>query len=102
MVNPFRGTWGVRSRVAAGAFACSTTITLASTLVSPAASAQQAQSYDRAAELVTALLHRLGYEPVHLGTLAAGRDLEPGEALFSGWSTSAELDLRRAEQVRAA
>lgn len=57
---------------------------------------------DRAAELVTALLHRLGYEPVHLGALAAGRDLEPGEALFSGWSTSAELDLRRAEQVRAA
>lgn len=57
---------------------------------------------DRAAELVTALLHRLGYEPVHLGALAAGRDLEPGEALFSGWFTSAELDLRRAEQVRAA
>ena len=57
---------------------------------------------DRAAELVTALLHRLGYEPVHLGALAAGRDLEPGEALFSGWSTSAELDLRRGEQVRAA
>ncbi|WP_434176484.1 FAD/NAD(P)-binding protein [Brachybacterium conglomeratum] len=57
---------------------------------------------DRAAELVTTLLHRLGYEPVHLGALAAGRDLEPGEALFSGWSTSAELDLRRAEHIRAA
>ena len=57
---------------------------------------------DRAAELVTALLHRLGYEPVHLGALAAGRDLEPGEALFSGWSTSAELDLRRTEHIRAA
>ncbi|MFC3404655.1 NAD(P)-binding domain-containing protein [Brachybacterium conglomeratum] len=57
---------------------------------------------DRAAELVTTLLHRLGYEPVHLGALAAGRDLEPGEALFSGWSTSEELGLRRAEQVRAA
>lgn len=57
---------------------------------------------DRAAELVTTLLHRLGYEPVRLGALAAGRDLEPGEALFSGWSTSAELDLRRAEHIRAA
>lgn len=57
---------------------------------------------DRAAELVTTLLHRLGYEPVHLGALAAGRDLEPGEALFSGWSTSAELDLRRTEHIRAA
>ena len=57
---------------------------------------------DRAAELVTTLLHRLGYEPVHLGALAAGRDLEPGEALFSGWSTSAELDLRRAQHIRAA
>ena len=57
---------------------------------------------DRAAELVTTLLHRLGYEPVHLGVLAAGRDLEPGEALFSGWSTSAELDLRRAQHIRAA
>lgn len=55
MVNPFRGTWGVRSRVAAGAFACSTTITLASTLVSPAANAQQAQSSDRAAELAAAV-----------------------------------------------
>lgn len=55
MVNPFRGTWGVRLRVAAGAFACSTTITLASTLVSPAASAQQAQSSDRAAELAAAV-----------------------------------------------
>lgn len=57
---------------------------------------------DRSAELVTTLLHRLGYEPVHLGALAAGRDLEPGEALFSGWSTSAELDLRRAQHIRAA
>ena len=57
---------------------------------------------DRAAELVGALLHRLGYEPVHLGALAAGRDLEPGEVLFSGWSTSEELGLRRASQVRAA
>ena len=57
---------------------------------------------DRAAELVTTLLHRLGYEPVHLGALAAGRDLEPGEALFSGWSTSAELELRRTEHIRAA
>ena len=57
---------------------------------------------DRAAELVGALLHRIGYEPVHLGALAEGRDLEPGEALFSGWSTSEELGLRRASQVRAA
>ena len=57
---------------------------------------------DRAAELVGALLHRIGYEPVHLGALAEGRDLEPGEALFSGWSTSEELGLRRAAQVRAA
>jgi predicted dinucleotide-binding enzyme/uncharacterized NAD(P)/FAD-binding protein YdhS len=57
---------------------------------------------ERAAELVVALLHRIGYEPVHLGALAAGRDLEPGEALFSGWSTSEELGLRRAQQVRAA
>jgi predicted dinucleotide-binding enzyme/uncharacterized NAD(P)/FAD-binding protein YdhS len=57
---------------------------------------------DRAAELVGALLHRIGYEPVHLGALAEGRDLEPGESLFSGWSTSEELGLRRAQQVRAA
>jgi len=57
---------------------------------------------ERAAELVGALLHRIGYEPVHLGALATGRDLEPGEALFSGWSTSEELGLRRAAQVRAA
>jgi predicted dinucleotide-binding enzyme len=57
---------------------------------------------DRAAELVGALLHRIGYEPVHLGALAEGRDLEPGEALFSGWTTSEELGLRRAAQVRAA
>ena len=56
----------------------------------------------RAGDLVAALLQRLGYEPVHLGALAAGRDLEPGEALFSGWSTREELGLRRAAQVRAA
>ncbi|MEE1650131.1 FAD/NAD(P)-binding protein [Brachybacterium sp. J144] len=55
-----------------------------------------------AAELVGSLLHRLGYDPVPLGPLAAGRDLEPGAALFSGWSTREELDLLRAAQVRAA
>lgn len=55
-----------------------------------------------AAQLVGSLLHRLGYDPVPLGPLAAGRDLEPGEALFSGWTTREELDLLRAAQVRAA
>ncbi|GAA4521070.1 FAD/NAD(P)-binding protein [Brachybacterium paraconglomeratum] len=53
----------------------------------------------RAADVVSALLHRLGYEPVVVGTLADGRDLEPGEALFSGWSTAAELSGRREAQI---
>ena len=56
----------------------------------------------RAADVVSALLQRLGYEPVVVGTLADGRDLEPGEALFSGWSTAAELSGRREAQIHAA
>lgn len=56
----------------------------------------------RAADVVSALLQRLGYEPVVVGTLADGRDLEPGEALFNGWSTAAELSGRREARIHAA
>lgn len=56
----------------------------------------------RAADVVSALLHRLGYEPVAVGTLAEGRDFEPGAALFSGWSTASELGRRREERIHAA
>ena len=56
----------------------------------------------RAADVVSALLHRLGYEPVAVGTLAEGRDFEPGAALFSGWSTASELGRRREEKIHAA
>jgi predicted dinucleotide-binding enzyme/uncharacterized NAD(P)/FAD-binding protein YdhS len=56
----------------------------------------------RAADAVSALLQRLGYEPVRVGTLAEGRELEPGAALFGTWSTSEELDRRRQELITAA
>ncbi|AXK46833.1 FAD/NAD(P)-binding protein [Brachybacterium saurashtrense] len=56
----------------------------------------------QAAAAVAQLLHRIGYEPVRVGTLAEGRELEPGAGLFSGWCTREELGLRRAAQVRAA
>ena len=56
----------------------------------------------RAADRVATLLHRLGFEPVLLGDLAAGRDLEPGRPLFTGWTTAAELDHRRTAQLPAA
>lgn len=56
----------------------------------------------RAAESVGRLLHRIGYEPVAVGTLAEGRELEPGAGLFSGWSTRDELRARRQQLVRVA
>ena len=56
----------------------------------------------QAADAVAALLHRIGFEPVRVGTLAAGRQLEPGAGLFAGWSTSEELSERRRELVRVA
>lgn len=55
----------------------------------------------RAADAVGALLQRLGYDPVSVGTLADGRELEPGAALFGTWSTAEELSRRR-EQIPAA
>ncbi|MDN5601279.1 MAG: NAD(P)-binding domain-containing protein, partial [Brachybacterium sp.] len=54
----------------------------------------------RAADAVGALLQRLGYDPVAVGTLADGRELEPGAALFGTWSTAEELS-RRQEQILA-
>ena len=56
----------------------------------------------RAADAVSVLLQRLGYEPVRVGNLADGRELEPGAALFGTWSTSEELDRRRQELITAA
>ncbi|MGP9537384.1 FAD/NAD(P)-binding protein [Brachybacterium sp. AOP43-C2-M15] len=56
----------------------------------------------RAAETVGTVLHRIGYEPVRVGSLAEGRELEPGAGLFSGWSTRDELHQRHRERVRAA
>lgn len=56
----------------------------------------------RAADVVAALLNRLGYDGVALGALAAGRHLEPGAGLFGGWSTRDELHRRHQEQVRVA
>ncbi|HEX7350991.1 FAD/NAD(P)-binding protein [Brachybacterium sp.] len=55
----------------------------------------------RAADVAGALLQRLGYEPVSVGTLADGRELEPGAALFGTWSTAEELTRRRQEQIPA-
>lgn len=54
----------------------------------------------RAADVVGALLNRMGYDGVKLGELAAGRHLEPGAGLFSGWSTRDELHRRHREHVR--
>ncbi|MGP9581512.1 FAD/NAD(P)-binding protein [Brachybacterium sp. AOP35-5H-19] len=56
----------------------------------------------RAADAVGRLLHLIGYEPVRVGTLAEGRELEPGAGLFSGWSTRDELSRLRRELVRVA
>ncbi|WP_193105145.1 FAD/NAD(P)-binding protein [Brachybacterium sp. FME24] len=56
----------------------------------------------RAADVVGALLNRMGYDGVKLGALASGRHLEPGAGLFSGWSTRAELHRRHREQSRVA
>lgn len=56
----------------------------------------------RAADVVVALLNRLGYDGVALGALATGRHLEPGAGLFGGWSTRDELHRRHQEQVRVA
>ena len=56
----------------------------------------------RAADAVGRLLQRIGFEPVQVGTLAEGRELEPGAGLFSGWSTRDELSRLRRELVRVA
>lgn len=50
---------------------------------------------------VAAVLARLGADPVDLGPLARGVDLEPGAALFDGWTTRAQLAHRRSERVAA-
>ncbi|ASK65982.1 DNA-binding protein [Brachybacterium avium] len=55
----------------------------------------------RAADEVSGLLQRLGYDSVIVGTLADGRDLEPGAALFGTWSTAEELSRRRLELLSA-
>ncbi|MBB5832788.1 FAD/NAD(P)-binding protein [Brachybacterium aquaticum] len=56
----------------------------------------------RAAEAVSRILDRLGYDAALLGSLAAGRQIEPGEGLFSGWTTRAELRSRYEELARVA
>lgn len=45
----------------------------------------------RAADAVSALLGRLGFDAVRIGPLAEGRHVEPGAGLFTGWSTREEL-----------
>ena len=55
----------------------------------------------RAADAVCGLLQRLGYDSVVVGTLADGRELEPGAALFGTWSTAEELSRRRLELLSA-
>ena len=56
----------------------------------------------RAADAAGAVLQRLGFDPVVVGSLADGRDLEPGQRLFSGWRSGEELSRLLQEQVRAA
>ena len=55
-----------------------------------------------AADAVGELLHHLGYDPVRVGTLADGRELEPGAGLFGTWRSAAELELVRRAQAGAA
>ena len=55
----------------------------------------------RAVDVVSDLLHRLGYDPVPVGTLAEGRELEPGASLFGTWSTAEELGHRLRARVPA-
>ncbi len=56
----------------------------------------------RAVDVVSGLLHRLGYDAVPVGTLADGRELEPGASLFGTWSTAEELGHRLRAHVPAA
>lgn len=45
-----------------------------------------------AADLVTELIERIGYDPVQLDTLRAGRLLEPGNPVFGAMLTRAEFE----------
>lgn len=56
----------------------------------------------RAADAVSAVLNRMGYDGVAVGALAVGRHFEPGAGLFDGWSTRDELSVRHQQHARVA
>lgn len=51
---------------------------------------------DGALAAVSHVLSLMGFDPVVLGSLVEGRDLEPGGPLFTGWSTRQELEAQQA------
>lgn len=53
-----------------------------------------------AAEAVSLVLGRMGYDAVRVGSLADGRHFEPGAGLFGGWATRSELEALRLEALR--
>lgn len=46
---------------------------------------------DEAKALVAGFIHRLGYDPIDAGPLAAGRAFQPGTEIFNGSHTTDEL-----------
>ena len=53
---------------------------------------------DKASGLVAAFLDRIGFDPVHIGALADGVILQPGEDIFGRFVQRAELLVIAAEQ----